>query len=103
MTALAVFAAAGVLTYLARAVFILTVGSRPLPDLVEVGLGYVGPAVLAALTASLLAGDGVDAFLTSPDELAAVTVGLVLALRRSNVLVVLAGGMATLWLVGWLL
>ena len=62
MTAFWVILLAGIGTYAARAVFIVGVGERELPPVVERGLLYVGPAVLSALTASLL---------TSPDGLAA--------------------------------
>ena len=82
MTALWVFVLAGIGTYAARAVFIVGVGDRELPPVVERGLLYVGPAVLAALTASLLTSpDGVAAFLENVPEVAGSIVGVAAALR----------------------
>ncbi|MDH3250149.1 MAG: AzlD domain-containing protein [Acidimicrobiia bacterium] len=82
MTAFWVFVLAGIGTYAARAVFIVGVGDRELPPVVERGLLYVGPAVLAALTASLLTSpDGVVAFLENVPEVAGSIVGVAAALR----------------------
>jgi branched-subunit amino acid transport protein len=82
MTAFWVIVVAGIGTYAARAVFIVAVGDRELPPVVERGLLYVGPAVLAALAASLLTSpDGVVAFLGNIPEVVASTVGVVTALR----------------------
>ena len=82
MTAFWVFVLAGIGTYAARAVFIVGVGDRELPPVVERGLLYVGPAVLAALTASLLTSpDGVAAFLESTPEVAGTIAGVAAALR----------------------
>lgn len=82
MTALWVFLLAGIGTYAARAVFIIGVGDRTLPPVVERGLLYVGPAVLAALTASLLTSpDGVVEFLRSVPEVFATVAGVAAAIR----------------------
>jgi branched-subunit amino acid transport protein len=82
VTAFWVIVLAGIATYAARAVFIVGVGDRTLPTVVERGLLYVGPAVLAALTASLLTSpDGVMAYLGSFPEVAASIIGVVAALR----------------------
>lgn len=82
MTAFWVILLAGIGTYAARALFIVGVGDRALPPLVERGLRYVGPAVLAALTASLLTSpDGVRAYLESVPEVAATVVGVAAGLR----------------------
>ena len=82
MTALWVILLAGIGTYAARALFIVGVGDRTLPPLVERGLLYVGPAVLAALTASLLTSpDGVGAFLENVPEVVATVVGIAAGLR----------------------
>lgn len=99
MTAFLVFASAGLVTYLLRGAFILALGSRRLPDVVEVALRYVGPAVLAALTTSLLVSDGVAAYLKDPAAVAATGVALGAGLRRANMVVVLTVGMVTLWVV----
>lgn len=82
MTALWVILLAGIGTYTARAVFIVGVGDRTLPPVVERGLLYVGPAVLAALTASLLTSpDGVTEFVRSVPEVAATIAGIIAAIR----------------------
>lgn len=103
MTAFVVFALAGVGTYLARSVFILAVGDRRLPDSIEAALRNVGPAVLAALTTSLLVTDGVTRFLTDIPEMGAVVVAVVVAWRVKGFLWVLAAGMVVLWLLEALL
>ncbi len=82
MTAFWVILLAGLGTYAARALFIVGVGDRELPPVVERGLLYVGPAVLAALTASLLTSpDGVVAYLESIPEVVATIVGVGAGLR----------------------
>ena len=82
MTAFWVILLAGIGTYAARAIFIVGVGERELPPVVERGLLYVGPAVLAALTASLLTSpDGVGAFLENIPEVAGTIVGVIAGLR----------------------
>ena len=82
MTAFWVILLAGIGTYTARAVFIVGVGERELPPVVERGLLYVGPAVLAALTASLLTSpDGVVAYLENIPEVVGSIVGVAAALR----------------------
>lgn len=82
MTAWLTFAIVGVGTYLSRGVFILAVGDRVLPARLERGLRNIGPAVLAALTSSLLTSDGLGQFLGSTPEVAAVIAGVVVGLRR---------------------
>ncbi len=82
MTAFWVILLAGIGTYAARAVFIVGVGDRELPPVVERGLLYVGPAVLAALTASLLTSpDGVMAYIENIPEVVGSIVGVLAALR----------------------
>ena len=82
MTAFWVFVFAGIGTYGARSLFILGVGDRPLPAIVERGLLYVGPAVLAALAASLLTHPrGIGAFLSATPEVLGSLVGVIVAWR----------------------
>lgn len=91
MTAWLVFAVAGLGTYLSRGVFILLVGDRALSNRVERVLANIGPAVLAALTASLLTTDGLGAFFGSIPEVAAVGAGVIVGLwRRTFVMSFLA-------------
>ncbi len=82
MTAWVVFAVAGLGTYLSRSFFILIVGDRVLSLRAERALRNIGPAVLAALTASLLTTDGPVEFFTSIPEVAAVVAALAVGLWR---------------------
>ena len=95
MTAFWVILLAGIGTYAARAAFIVGIGEREMPPIVERGLLYVGPAVLAALTASLLTSpDGLGAYLESVPEVAATIVGGAAALRFRRFDVSFAAAMA---------
>lgn len=95
--ALAAVLAVGALTYLSRALPILLLADRPMPDAVARALRYVGPAVLSALVVNLLAGgDGVSG--VDAEEIAAVAVGCLVALRTRNLMASLAAGMIVLWL-----
>lgn len=82
MTAWVVFTVAGLGTYLSRSFFILIVGDRVLSSRAERALRNIGPAVLAALTASLLTTDGLVEFVTSVPEVAAVVAALAAGLWR---------------------
>lgn len=94
----AIFAIAGLGTYLIRASFIV-VGSRvTLPPRVERSLRHVGPAVFAAIVAPPVIGTaGVTGIADRvPEVVATVAAGLV-AWRTGRVTWVLAVGMLTLW------
>lgn len=97
------FAAAGavvtvaVLTYLARAGLILLLADRPLRPAIERALRNVGPAVLASLTVTLLAG-GKGAAGIEAVEVAAVAVGCAVAAWRRDLILSLLAGMTTLWI-----
>ncbi len=97
MTALLVFAAAGLGTYLARASFVLLVGARRLPDWGERIIRNVGPPVLAALTTSLLLTPDVRAFVASPSRVVAVALAVWLAWRTRGFLWSFFGGMLAFW------
>lgn len=99
MTAYLVFAVAGIGTYLARSLFILLAGDRRLPQPVERGLRNIGPAVLAALAASLLTTDGVVDFVTNLAEVLATIVGVAVAWKTRRFVVSFVAAMAVLWLV----
>jgi branched-subunit amino acid transport protein len=92
----------GMITYASRAGLIIFLADRPLPPNITRALRYVGPAVLSALTVNLLAGgqgiDGVEFV-----EVAAVGVAIAVAVLARNLIAALAAGMATLWLLLWLL
>ena len=103
MTAYVVFLLAGIGTYVARAFFIALVGERRLPDRVERGLRNIGPAVLAALTASLLTSDGVAEYVTNPPEVAASVVAVTVSWLTRRYVVSFIAAMAALWGLQWLL
>lgn len=85
MSAWIAFGVAGVGTYLLRGLFILVVGDRPLPPGVERALRNIGPAVLAALTASLLTSSRLGEFVTSVPEILGVVAGVVVGMWRRSV------------------
>ena len=92
----------GLVTYASRAGLIVFLADRPLPPNISRALRYVGPAVLSALTVNLIAGgqglDGVEFV-----EVGAIGVAIVVAMLARNLIAALAAGMATLWLLLWLL
>lgn len=103
MTAYAVFLLAGLGTYVARALFITVVGERRLPDRIELGLRNIGPAVLAALTASLLTSDGVIDYVTNVPEVVASILAVVTSWVTRRYVVSFVVAMAALWTLQWLL
>ena len=103
MTAYLVFVLAGIGTYLARSFFILAVGDRALPDSVELALRNIGPAVLAALAASLLTSDGLVEYLTSVPEVVATLVAIVASWVTKRYVVSFVAAMLVLWALQWLL
>lgn len=84
MTAWLTFALAGLGTYLSRSLFIILVGDRPLPPRAVRALRNIGPAVLAALTASLLTSGRLVEFATSPAEVAGVVAGVAVGVWRRS-------------------
>lgn len=100
MRELVVFAVIGIGTYLFRGSFLLLIGDRVLPGWAERLLGNVGPAVLAALTTSLLLTEGVAAFVTDPARVAAVLVAIPVAVKTRSFGPTFVAGMSVFWLVG---
>lgn len=102
LAAISAVMSVGMITYASRAGLIVFLAERPLPPHFTRALRYVGPAVLSALAVNLIAGgqgiDGIEA-----EELAAIGVGVVVAAIARNLIVSLAAGMVTLWLLLWLL
>jgi branched-subunit amino acid transport protein len=96
VTVLVVMVLAGIGTYLARASFVLAVGDRRLHPALERVIRNVGPAVLSALTASLLFDEGVVEFLRNVPEVASALVAVVLAWRFRNFLVAFGGSVVVL-------
>jgi branched-subunit amino acid transport protein len=92
----------GMITYASRAGLIIFLADRSLPANITRALRYVGPAVLSALTVNLLAGgqgmDGVEFV-----EVAAVAVAIAVAALSRNLIAALVAGMATLWILLWIL
>jgi branched-subunit amino acid transport protein len=92
----------GMITYGSRAGLIVFLADRPLPANITRALRYVGPAVLSALTVNLIAGgqgvDGVEFV-----EVAAIGTAIAVAALARNLIAALVIGMATLWLLLWVL
>lgn len=96
--ALAAVITVGVLTYASRAGLILFLADRPLPPQVQRALRYVGPAVLSALTVTLVGGsDGISG--VEGAEVAAIVVAGVVAALTRNLIASLTSGMVALWIV----
>ena len=100
--AVLIVAAVVVMTYSMRAVAIVALANRTIPPWAERGLRYVGPAVLAALAINLAAGGEGGPSMDVAEALALLVAGGV-AWWKKNVLVSLAAGMLTLWVVAALL
>lgn len=88
----------GVGTYVMRAVFIVALANKRIPEAVLVALRYVGPAVLTALVVGLLAdADGkVDIGLP---ELSGFLAGGLVAYRTRSQVWTLVAGMVVFWVV----
>lgn len=98
MTDLVAVVVVGVGTYATRASFIILLADRTLPPLLQRAVRNVGPAVLAALVASLLVGEEGITGLAPSVELASLAAASLVAWRRKNVIAGLAMGMAVLWI-----
>ena len=102
LAAISAVLSVGLITYASRAGLIVFLADRPLPTNITRALRYVGPAVLSALTVNLIAGgqgiDGVEGV-----EVAAIATAVVVAALARNLIAALVAGMATLWLLLWLL
>jgi branched-subunit amino acid transport protein len=85
-------------TYVFRAVFIVALAKRRIPEVVLVALKYVGPAVLGALIVALLTDSDGNVQIGVP-EVAAFVVGGVTAHRTRSHIWTLFAGMATYWVV----
>lgn len=95
--------AAGVITYLTRASFIVAGDRVTLPSSIERALKYVAPAAFAAIAApAMLGGDQFAGFGDDiPRMIAVLLAGGVIAKTRSIPLS-LVTGMSTLWLILWI-
>ena len=88
----------GIGTYLVRAVFILALANRRIPDSVLVMLQFVAPAVLAALVVAFLIDSDGSVSIGIPEFLAFVAGGATAYKTRSHV-ATLVIGMAVFWVV----
>lgn len=90
----------GLLTFLTRASFIIFADPHKFPHAFRVALGFVPPAVLAAIVVPglLLPNGTFDPSLANPRWIAGL-VAILVAARTRNTVATLAAGMATLWLV----
>jgi len=97
MTALLVFAAIGIGTYLIRSSMFVVLGDRTVPVWLDQAMALVGPAAIAALVASaaFTTGGRVDALPLS--ELLAIAAGFLVVRHTGNVLHALLVGFPTMW------
>ncbi|HIE22140.1 MAG TPA: AzlD domain-containing protein [Acidimicrobiia bacterium] len=92
----------GVGSYLLRAVFIVILAKRRIPEVALAALQFVGPAVLSALVVALLI-DGEGNVVLGFPKLIALVLGGVVAYKTRNHIYTLVFGMSAFWLVGFLL
>ena len=95
--AFSILVAVATVTYVSRAGMILFLADRTLPDAVVRALRNVGPAVLAALTVTLVAGGEGVGGIERAETAALVAAGVVGAVTR-NLTWALVAGMGALWL-----
>ena len=91
----------GIGTYISRAVFIVSLSERQIPDKVLVALQFVAPAVLAALIVALLT-DSRGQCPNRHPRVAGFVVGGFVAFRTRSHVWTLVAGMAVFWVVGLL-
>lgn len=88
----------GIGTYASRAIFILALAKRRIPDTVMISLQFVAPAVLSALVIAVLSNDDGTVALGIP-EIAAFIAGGATVYRTRNHIVTLVVGMTVYWVV----
>lgn len=98
MTTLIATLIVGIGTYLSRAVFILALARKRIPDGALLALQFVAPAVLASLVIALLIDETGSVALGIP-EAAGLVVGGGVAYRTRNHILTLLVGMAVFWMV----
>lgn len=102
MTAFVATLVVGIGTYITRAVFILALAKRRIPDGVLLALQFVAPAVLASLIVDLLInGDGGVAL--GVPQVIALLVGGFVAFKTRNHILTLIVGMTVFWVLRWVL
>jgi branched-subunit amino acid transport protein len=96
LEAMSVVLVIGAITYASRAGLILFLADRPLPPPMLRALRNVGPAVLSALTVTLVAGgNGIEGI--GGEEVVGLAVAGVVAAMRRNLIASLIAGMVALW------
>ena len=98
MTALIAIVVVGLGTYMSRAIFIVALANRTIPDSVLVALQFVAPAVLSALVVALLINEDGSVAIGIP-ELSAFAVGTLVAYRSRNHIYTLVAGMGVFWII----
>jgi len=88
----------GMGTYFSRALFIVVLANRRIPDPVLVSLQFVAPSVLAALVVALLIDEDGAVAIGIP-ELAAFAVGGGIAYKTRSHIWTLVAGMTVYWVV----
>lgn len=98
VTALSAVIAVGVITYVMRAGLILALADAQLPAWLLRALRYVAPAVLAALTVTLVADpDAANRGIALP-EIVGLLVAAPVAWKTKNLAATLVIGMSAFWL-----
>lgn len=95
--ALGLVAAAAVVAFALRSSMALILADATIPDWLERGLSFIGPAVLASMTVNFAFGGTGGPHVAVP-EFATMAVALGVSLWKHNVLVTLACSMPVLWL-----
>jgi branched chain amino acid efflux pump len=99
MSWLLILAVAGAVTFATRLSFIALLGRVEMPRVVGRALRFVPPAVLSAIIVpELLVRDGVPALSMQNARLLAGVVAATIAWKTRNVLLTIASGMASLWI-----
>ena len=96
MTDLLAIAVVGLGTYFFRALFIVSLAKRRIPEQVLVALQFVAPAVMAALIVALLTDSDGNVAIGVP-ELGAFAIGGAVAYRTRNHIWTLLAGMVVYW------
>lgn len=99
MTAWLVITTIGIGSYAMRAVMLALVGLKPLPTRVDTAMRHLGPAAIAALTATMAFTRAGTIHPLPIAELAAIAVGFIAVRRTGNVLHAITIGLPTLWLI----
>jgi len=94
-----VITAIGIGSYAMRAVMLALVGIRPLPAGVDTAMRHLGPAAIAALTATMAFTRAGTVQPVPIAELAAIAVGFMTVRRTGNVLHAITVGLPTMWLI----